>query len=363
MDHSKISPSSMARISACPASVSMQERVPEDDRPHEIRDIGTAVHWCNEQDLRGKPVAPGAVCPENGIVITQEMLNRGKVYVDYCRPLTVHNHGIEDRVECKRIHDICFGTVDFWAYDPTHNHLTVVDYKDGFIDVDPTENAQGIVYASGLINRVDNNGLNGLEHMMTIDIVIIQPRSGGIKTWSTTVVELRPFINMYSGAAHEALSDLPKAKAGEHCKYCRARAVCKSLGTTVQNLVHTADNSPVEPDLAQEYEFLTYGLKLLQARLTAIEAECLQNPPTGYEVGTGRGRKNWNVDIGQIQATGMLYGVDLMKDPAPITPTQAINMGMPKDVIDNLSVYTPGKPTLKRVDMNELSAAFAAKEN
>ena len=357
MEHSIISPSSMARISKCPASVPMQRAIPEDDTPHETRDVGTAVHWVNEVSLRGTPVSPGATCPDNGIIITQEMFNRGRVYVDLCRSIHGQNH-IEERIECKRVHPECFGTADFWSYNPEINHITMVDYKDGYIDVSPVENPQLITYDSGIIDLVD-----GLEINMTVENIIVQPRSGGIKRWSCKATDLRGFINQYSYAAHQALGDNPEAVAGEHCKYCSARAVCKSLGTTVQNLVHIADNTPAEPNLAQEYEFLKFAEKLIKARLTGIEAVCMKTPPPGYEIGTGRGRKAWSVDTSVIRDTSMLYGLDLMKEPAPITPIQAITAGMPKEVIDGMSNFYAGKPTLKKVDMEALQLLFKPKEN
>jgi len=360
MEHSIISPSSMARISKCHASVSIQRLIPEDDRPHETRDIGTAVHWANEMILRGTTVPVGAICPDNGIVITQEMLNRGKLYIDLCRGIK-HTGNIEERIECRTIHPECFGTADYWTYDESGNHLTVIDYKDGYIDVSPVENPQAITYVSGIIDIISDGGTNSLENNMTVDIIIIQPRSGGIKTWNTRATDLRPFINQYAYAAHQALSDNPESVAGEHCKYCTGRAVCKSLSTTVQNLVHIADSAPVEINIAQEYEFLLFAKKLIDSRLTAVEAQCMIHPPEGYEVGTGRGRKSWKNEQEAI-ATASLYGVDIQKAPALITPIQATNAGIPKEIIDTLSNFTSGKPCLKKIDIKALSNAFKNKE-
>lgn len=353
MEHSILPPSSMARISKCPASVPMQRNVPESDEPNEVRDIGTAVHECNEQQLHGVTVEPGYRA-ENGIIITQEMINRGKTYVDLCRELisTATEYHIEERVNIQRIHPDCFGTPDFWCYHEGNNHVTLIDYKDGWVNVEPENNAQGIAYLAGIFDL-----FNADELTATAEIIIVQPRSGGVKRWRMSVAGLRPLINQYSAAAHEALSDNPTARAGEHCKYCRARAVCKSLGNTIDNFVLLADNIPFEPNLGQEYEYLQFAEKLIKAKLTAIEAMCFASPPDGYEVGTGRGRRAWN-DETTARETAMLYGVDIEKAPALITPTQARNAGIPADVIDMLSTMSPGKPTLQKINMNALKDAF-----
>ena len=362
MEHAPIGPSSMARISKCPASVPYERNIPQDDTPHETRDIGTAVHWVNEMTLILKPVSPGSICPDNGIIITQEMINRGKLYVDLCKNVRGDHH-IEERVECKRIHETdCWGTPDFWAYDPNGNYLTLIDYKDGYIDVQPTDNPQLITYASGIVDQIcDTYNDLSLENTMTVRCIIVQPRSGGIKTWSTMAVALRPFINQYHNTVTEALSDEPRATAGEHCKYCRAKATCKSLGDTIQNMIAVVISDQIAPDLVQELEFIYFAEALIKARKASIEALCFKNPPVGYQLTTGRGRKLWK-DEAEAKDIAKLYGVDIEKAPALITPIQAISAGIPKELIDNLSVVKPGKPCLKKTDLNILNTPVVLPE-
>ena len=337
----------------------MEREIPEDDSFHETREVGTAVHEANELNLKGTPVAPGYLT-ENNIVITQEMLNRGKIYVDLVRNLPGERY-IEQRIDCARIHPECFGTPDAVIYNQEFNHLIVVDYKDGFIDVDVEKNLQLITYATGWIELLSNGGTNALENTMTVELIIVQPRAGGIKQWSTTAVALRPFINKLSHACNEALSDNPKASAGPHCKYCKARAVCSSLGNTSQNFVAVAESTPVQPNIAQELAFLEYAESVISARKMAIHALAMQNPPEGWTVGIGRGRKAWTADNAMVENMGALYGVDLMKAPLPVTPLQAITAGMPKDIIDGMSNMLPGKPKLEKINMNALKDAFGGK--
>lgn len=113
--------------------------------------------------------------------------------------------------------------------------LDVVDLKYGDnIWVDPDENPQCRIYALGFLAELVDDGGNLPEGLDTINYHIVQPRLGGIKTWSESVEDLLAWRDeVLSPALTEALGG---SKAGaafrpseQACQWCPARGTCAAL--------------------------------------------------------------------------------------------------------------------------------------
>ena len=79
--HSRLAPSAADRWVFCPASVRMSEAFPqlvEDPSAAE----GTASHWAGFSMLKTHTPKPGDICPENGVQLTEEMLEGALVYAN-----------------------------------------------------------------------------------------------------------------------------------------------------------------------------------------------------------------------------------------------------------------------------------------
>src|SRR6185437_8910195 len=152
--HSSLPPSSAARRVACPGSRALEKLFPEEQESQEARE-GTAAHWVANEMLCNEPTRPdpaiGFITP-NGESVTQEMIDGGQLYVNTVMETvtlvkffealeapdqTIYKCGIEEKIDISNVHPECWGTPDFWFFDPKINKLTVIDYKFGhrFVEV------------------------------------------------------------------------------------------------------------------------------------------------------------------------------------------------------------------------------------
>lgn len=108
----------------------------------------------------------------------------------------------------------------------TDSELTIVDYKHGIgVMVDPAESKQLRIYLIGLIKkhgRRDN-----------YQLIVIQPRArhieGPVRVHRITHEEIKAFAREVQVAARANIEGTGKRKAGEHCRFCTAAPLCKTL--------------------------------------------------------------------------------------------------------------------------------------
>jgi hypothetical protein len=113
--------------------------------------------------------------------------------------------------------------------------------------------------------------------------------------------------------------------------------------------------------LAAEYQIMMQAEKLIKARKSAIEQQCIgtieqgQNIP-GLDVKQGYGRAKWRdgIDLSEIAMMGELMGVDVTKPTEVDTPAQCRKKGIDEDVIAAYS-YTP--KTSKKLVIDDGSKA------
>jgi hypothetical protein len=158
--------------------------------------------------------------------------------------------------------------------------LTVGDLKYGKgKDVDADENPQGMTYALGVLGKLVERG-EDIFDIDRIDIIIIQPRLGGIKTWSTTVDDLLDWRDeVLSPALTEALGGLKagaKFVPGEvQCNFCPARGGCSALAEArmdaAVDLFDTMIEAEAEGDLFPELVTLSNDrLGVLYAQIKGL---------------------------------------------------------------------------------------------
>lgn len=339
-DHAPLAPSSADRWVNCPGSVVMEAAYPETEETPEQRE-GTAAHWAVEQVLHGHAIDPGVIAP-NGWVLDQEMCDGAELMLEAIpqrvRPLV----RVEQRVSMgKRIHPECWGTPDVQAYDPSGRRVHVPDYKYGHGYVEVIDNWQLICYAAGVL---DAYGLHDLD--VTLELSIVQPRcwhkTGHVRRWTVPASDLRGPWNRLMMAAETALGPEPPLNAGDHCRNCRARHACPALHKYVTRIHDLTERAlPLEmPDnaLAFEVRDLRRLAELLQARLTGLEADAEARLRAGKRLPglaleKGESPLKWTAPAATVLGLGRVYGLDLAKPPAPITPTQARKAGLPEAVL------------------------------
>lgn len=339
-DHAPAPPSGAEIWVECPGSIKMQAAFPETEETPEQRE-GTAAHWAVEQVQRGGAVDIGVIAP-NGWVLDQDMCDGAelmrKAIPERVRPLI----RIEEKVSmARRVHPNVWGTPDTWAYDPRDRTLFVWDYKYGHGYVEVIDNKQLILYAAGVME------LLGLDDLQTrVVLCVVQPRcwhkAGHVRRWSVPLSDLRAPLNRLMMAAETAFGDDPPINPGAHCRHCRARHACDALHKHVTRIYDLTERAiPLQLSdnaLAFEVRDLRRLKQLLESRLTGLEADAEARMRsgkrlTGLALEDGESALKWTAPADKVLMLGQLYGIDLGKPRAVITPTQARGKGLPEEVL------------------------------
>lgn len=346
----------------------MNRQYPQDDSAESAE--GTAAHEVFARMFVSDYMLDGATA-SNGVVVTQEMVEGALLFVDtvYGRSNGAHLH-IEKRTQIPDVHPECFGTPDAWAYIPQTGTLEIFDYKFGHGFVDEVENWQCLAYACGIIQQLSeslNIPYGMLDQSLRINITIVQPRcyhrGAPVRTWSTTGVDLRNYVNKLAGAAEAAMMPNPTATTNPECRHCPGRHACATLQwAAYSDAEFSGQSAPVElsPNAAAlELRMLERAAERLGARVDGLREAVIGHIKRGaavqhYRLEQGYGRQQWSVPAEQVVAMGQLMGVDLSK-PGVVTPSQAAKLGVDESVISGYSKTPLGQ--IKLVIENPADAA------
>lgn len=272
--------------------------------------------------------------------------------------------GIEARVQVQG--KDCWGSIDFFAIVALE-YLLVVDFKAGAGHiVDPTENAQMMTYAIGLLEKY------GWSSVATVELAIVQPRGRQspedptIRVWQTTPARIKEHQKAVKAAIKRAKSTgaSERGTPGDHCRWCKGQAICKAKRQQALAVLDdlppaTADDQPLADRIASASPAIL--ATILRKRESIIEfldsvyAHALQNPPPGFKVVEGQSRAKWVDDEIHVAAKLIQGG---MADPfrrtlMTITDCKKAIGAKPFEALDKqhgLTVKPPGKPTLVPVD-------------
>lgn len=236
MAHSRFGGSVMHRIMACPGSVKMAEGVPNPDSPYAAE--GTLLH-----DI-GSTILTEDYDPRYWD-LTDEQQDVVDAYVDFVRGqhevMTWDGDTttlIEQQFSMPDLHKEFFGTADCVLINDTD--LKVIDLKCGAgvkveADYDGEPNPQLMFYLLGVLASL---GVKVTPHAIhwprefpprKFEIVIIQPRAGGIKRRTVTDRELATMATKFFLATKLADNSNPPLKSGSHCKFCLGVTRCPEL--------------------------------------------------------------------------------------------------------------------------------------
>lgn len=185
--HAKFSASGSGRWLACPASIQMEEGLP--DTTSEAAAEGTLAHYMGEQALRSGrsahevllevPFADVVGVPEATLEAwDSEMADYVQIYLDYVRQIPGELF-VETRVNFSHVVPGGFGTSDALVFNHDTGQLHVVDLKYGKGHrVLAERNTQLGLYALGAIND-----LSWLGEIKSVVLVVVQPRLDHIDEW------------------------------------------------------------------------------------------------------------------------------------------------------------------------------------
>lgn len=238
--HAKYSPSHAAIWGTCTASVEAEKGFP--DTGSSYAEEGTLAHAIAEVKLKKRfglisdSVYKTALADLRADTLYQsEMEGYTDEYVDeitrICtafpeKPYIV----VEKRLDMGHIVPDCFGTADCVVFYGDTLHIFDLKYGKG-VAVSAENNPQLRLYALGAVKEY-----TVLGEIKTVRTHIIQPRLDNISAETLGIEELTAWGEALGSRVRGALITGGEFVAGEHCRFCKARAVCRERAKSLLTL-------------------------------------------------------------------------------------------------------------------------------
>ena len=248
--------------------------------------------------------------------------------------------------------------------------LHVIDMKYGVgILVSAERNPQMFCYALGALELLDS-----LYDIDRISMHIFQPRRDNVSTYEISKKELLSWANeVLKPTAELAASGSGEFKAGDHCQFCKAKAVCRKRAEYNLEMAKydfempaTLDDVEIAAVLTQVDELISWAGDIkeyaLQQALSGKEYE-------GFKVVAGRSTRKYTDDAAVAQAvTDAGFEPYEMKLLGITAMTAQMGKKKFEEVLGSLIYKAPGKPTLvpvsdKRPAINTAADDFNDNKN
>lgn len=358
--HALLGASGAARWLACTPSARLEETLPE--KTSEYAEEGRLAHEIAELKLRKAFVEPMGVRAFNNRLkkfkenplFQDEMLKHTDTYVDYISGI-VHGYSaapyvaIEKRLDYSTYAPEGFGTGDCIIIGGSTMHVIDLKYGKG-VPVSAENNPQMMLYALGA-----HSEYSFLYPIETVKMAIVQPRLDSISEWETSVNDLLYWAtNTVMGAAEKAFKGEGEFVPGEHCRFCRAKALCRArseFNTAIEESYPSKppliSNEEVGQLLARAQDLVKWVKDLEEYAL----AECLAgNEIPGWKAVEGRSIRQFT---DQEQAFNVLvqHGIEeaMLYERKPITLSATEKLVGKKKFNELLAPFVDkplGKPTL-----------------
>lgn len=368
--HSVFPPSSAKRYLNCTPALKLEQQFPDEESVYAAE--GSAGHALAEHlikkylKLRSKrPVSD---------YFTDELVEAVEEYVSYvtgqieqarqvCKSPVFE---VERRTDISRYVEGCFGTADMVII--TDEKIHVIDLKLGKgVMVDAEWNAQLMLYGLGVLDMAEL-----LYDITTVELTIVQPRIGHLSTWEISVEELHGWAKEeLEPKAKLALAGEGEYKAGEHCRFCKARHTCRARA---EEYLQLARMEFAPPALLSDEEVAEVLLKADELKRWAEEIytyaqnEAVENRKVwpGFKLVLGRSNRKYTSEEDVAEAARKAGYTDIFKQSLiGITEMEKL-MGKKKfQEILGAYVYKPdGKVTLvPESDKREAVLIATAKED
>ncbi len=248
--HARFSPSSGKRYLSCPPSLRLEEQFEDEQSPYAAE--GSAGHAMAEY-LINKHLKKRVKRPVSDYY-SDELMEAIDDYAAYCIDQIEQARAVceapfisaEQRVSLEEHIEGCFGTADMVI--ATNEKLHIIDLKLGKgVMVDAEENTQLMIYGQGMLDM-----LSMLYDIQTVELTIVQPRLEHFSTWEISAEELRKWTEeVLEPGAKLALAGEGEYKAGDHCRFCKARFKCRARA---EEYLKLAQMEFAEPPLMSDDE-------------------------------------------------------------------------------------------------------------
>ena len=238
--HAKYLPSHAAIWGTCTASVGLESGIPDEGSSY--AEEGTLAHAIAEVKLKKRfglisdsEYKTALAALKADTLYQSEMEGFTDTYVDeitrICmafpeKPYIV----VEKRLDMGHIVPDCFGTADCVVQYGTMLHIFDFKYGKGVM-VSAENNSQLRLYALGAVGEY-----SVFSEIKTVFMTIIQPRLDNVQSASMPVNDLTAWGEALGSRVRGALVTGGEFVAGEHCRFCKARAVCRERAKSLLTL-------------------------------------------------------------------------------------------------------------------------------
>lgn len=379
MAHALLSASGASRWMACTPSARLEQNFENKTSPY--AEEGTLAHELGELKLR-KELEGLSTRSFNSKVkkiqenelYTADVPDYVDMYVETCLERVSEAKAktpdalfkIEQRLDFSEWVPEGFGTGDFVIIADGTMEVCDLKYGKG-VPVSANNNKQMMLYALGAISE-----FSFLYDIEKVRMTIIQPRLDNISTFEVTVEDLVKWAEEYVRPRAElAIKGEGEFCAGDHCRFCRAKVVCKARANKNLELAkydfqepNTLDNNDIAYILSKVDELVNWAGDVKEYALEqALKGEEFE----GYKVVEGRSNRKWSSEsdvakvlIGQGFQENMIYtrkldGISKIES--------AIGKKEVQRLLGDYIVKPVGKPTLvpitdKREPYNPAKADF-----
>lgn len=295
-----------------------------------------------------------------------EMLRTADVYVQYLKekafsyPSTPHIT-FEIRVDMSDWIPEGFGTCDCVMIGSDTLHIT--DYKHGQgVPVSPVENPQMCLYALGALKLY--RPVFG-DRIQKVSMAIVQPRiTEDVEEYVMPVQELLDWGTRIKPIAEKAYNGQGEFKPGDHCRFCRGKAVCRARAlqnTALEEFKDCVtpkafDGNPAQQVLsnAEIGDLITRG-KFLEdwyadLREYAVQAILNGEKIPGYKLVEGKSNRAFtDVDqaIARMKKEGFKEAILYERKPLSLSKMEELTGKKAfAEIMKGLIVKPMGKPTL-----------------
>lgn len=371
--HALLGPSSSKRWLECNPSARLTENF--DETQSSFAQEGTLAHSFCEYKL-SKAMGRELPVPEKNEFYSEEIEECSNAYVSYVMELYEEAKTkckdpillVEQEVSLQTYVPESFGTCD--ALIVADDTLYVIDYKHGCgVLVSAEYNTQMMLYALGALSLFDS-----LYDITNIHMTIFQPRLSNISTFEMKKDKLLDWAeNELKPRALRAFNGEGEFQAGDWCRFCKAKAICKERANSFIGLAH---DDFIDPALLtdDEIEEVLAKSELLVSWANDVKDFALEEALKGkkwksFKLVAGRSNRKFSDDDIVIQKLENA-GVDpFEKKLMSITNLQK-KLGKVKfdELLGELIIKPEGAPTLvsrndKRAEIEISSAENDFKES
>lgn len=299
MSHALLSPSASHRWIECPPSVRLTEFM--EDKPSAYADEGTLAHSIAEGKLKFHLgyTKEHIECEDTPM---DEYTDDYVAFVDEQMSVLENPSAfVEQRVDCSKYVPECYGTCDALIISDGILHICDLKYGAG-VKVEAVGNDQLRIYALGALEM-----FSCLYEISTVRMSIFQPRLSHCDTWELSVEELLKWADdVLVHAAKQAWSGEGEFKAGEHCRFCKAKSNCRKRAEYNLELARydfeppaTLDNIEIAVILAKADELVSWVTDVKEYALRQALSGVTYD---GFKVVEGRSNRKYTDENAVVEA-------------------------------------------------------------